>query len=336
MQLAPLGTERSGAVVDVDPSSFVRPQPVAASEAPAGGKPRDSHIWAAGAEPSFHDVLDAINPLHQIPIVSTLYENLTGDRIGIVPRIIGGALFGGPIGMAAAMATGAFEDATGKTPGETVLAALGVDGGKDGGSEPTAVAIAEARGSRDGGGSLAGPAASATVAPAQTVLMAEAGRGSDRDPTVSIAPAPAPAAAPQPPVLAENTALTPRQHSEQLAMEAAHQARFGRPSGQPLLQQAAMMAGAGPARSPTPAFGASNQRVLPASYALTQTKPAAAAALQPQPAVVPPVAQALPDSVPDDSVSKAMMKALDKYEQMVKQRQNASAPQPGTQLDISQ
>ena len=44
------------------------------------------------------DVIDMINPLQHIPIVSNLYQSATGDTIGAVAMIVGGAIFGGPIG----------------------------------------------------------------------------------------------------------------------------------------------------------------------------------------------------------------------------------------------
>lgn len=47
---------------------------------------------------TFADVIDIVNPLQHIPIVSTFYRKLTGDKIDPAMRIAGGALFGGPLG----------------------------------------------------------------------------------------------------------------------------------------------------------------------------------------------------------------------------------------------
>lgn len=47
---------------------------------------------------TFADVIDIVNPLQHIPIVSTFYRKLTGDTIDPAIRIAGGALFGGPLG----------------------------------------------------------------------------------------------------------------------------------------------------------------------------------------------------------------------------------------------
>jgi hypothetical protein len=49
---------------------------------------------------SFRDLLDIVNPLQHIPGVSQLYRKLTGDEIKPSMELAGGALFGGPIGVA--------------------------------------------------------------------------------------------------------------------------------------------------------------------------------------------------------------------------------------------
>lgn len=46
----------------------------------------------------FGDIIDMINPLQHIPIVNKLYQSATGDTIGAVAMIVGGAIFGGPLG----------------------------------------------------------------------------------------------------------------------------------------------------------------------------------------------------------------------------------------------
>lgn len=73
---------------------------------------------------TFYDFLDIINPLQHIPLISTIYRELTGDQIGTAPRIIGGALFGGPFGLVNAALTAAVEQASGNGVGGHLLAAL--------------------------------------------------------------------------------------------------------------------------------------------------------------------------------------------------------------------
>lgn len=76
-------------------------------------------------EPSFGflDLIDIINPLQHIPIVSQLYQSATGDTMGLVAQIVGGALFGGPVGGAVSAAMVAYEYA--KTSNETIPYANG-------------------------------------------------------------------------------------------------------------------------------------------------------------------------------------------------------------------
>lgn len=71
---------------------------------------------------SFHDLLDIVNPLQHIPVVSTLYRAITGDHIKIFPKIAGDTLFGGVVGFVSSVADTIFEKITGKSVGDTVLA----------------------------------------------------------------------------------------------------------------------------------------------------------------------------------------------------------------------
>jgi hypothetical protein len=92
--------------------------------------PRPSHFWA-GHGLSFHDVLDAINPLQHIPVISTIYRKLTGDQPGNVAEIVGDGLFGGLIGLASGVVDVAVKEATGKDIGDTILAALHIGSSDD-------------------------------------------------------------------------------------------------------------------------------------------------------------------------------------------------------------
>ena len=76
--------------------------------------PRDSGgATGADEEGFFSTLLDIINPLQHIPLVSSLYREITGDQISPTARIVGGGLFGGPIGLASASANAIFEQASG-------------------------------------------------------------------------------------------------------------------------------------------------------------------------------------------------------------------------------
>lgn len=89
---------------------------------------------------SFKTVLDTINPLQHIPIVSTIYRELTGDIPGPASQVAGGALFGGVIGFVASLFNVQVEGVTGKDIGAHAVAALGEE--KAGETKP-AVAAAE-------------------------------------------------------------------------------------------------------------------------------------------------------------------------------------------------
>ncbi|HIJ61624.1 MAG TPA: hypothetical protein HPQ04_02930 [Rhodospirillaceae bacterium] len=70
--------------------------------------------------PSFSDVLDILNPLQHIPVINVVYQAVTGDRQGAASEVLGGVLWGGPIGLVSAMVDLAVEDGTGKTIGANV------------------------------------------------------------------------------------------------------------------------------------------------------------------------------------------------------------------------
>ncbi|MEQ9519321.1 MAG: hypothetical protein RLN89_07760 [Parvibaculum sp.] len=62
---------------------------------------------------SFDALLDAINPLQHIPGVSTLYREITGDKLDPAARIVGGGLFGGPLGAGISLVESLIEEASG-------------------------------------------------------------------------------------------------------------------------------------------------------------------------------------------------------------------------------
>jgi hypothetical protein len=52
------------------------------------------------AEFGFVDFFDMVNPLQHIPLVNLAYRKITGDTIKPISTVMGGALFGGPLGAA--------------------------------------------------------------------------------------------------------------------------------------------------------------------------------------------------------------------------------------------
>lgn len=75
---------------------------------------------------SFGALIDIINPLQHIPVISSIYRRITGDELGPVSRVAGGGLFFGVIGLAGSMVNAFLEKTTGQDVGDRVLnAALG-------------------------------------------------------------------------------------------------------------------------------------------------------------------------------------------------------------------
>ena len=65
----------------------------------------------------FWDFVDIVNPLQHIPVVNTIYRELTGDTIKGVSRVVGGGLYGGVIGLVAGVGSAIIAETTGKDPG---------------------------------------------------------------------------------------------------------------------------------------------------------------------------------------------------------------------------
>lgn len=78
-------------------------------------------------EYSFGDVIDIINPLQHLPVIGTIYRKLTGDTIKPMSDIIGGAIFGGPVGAIASTANVVVKSTTGRDIAENAFALAGFD-----------------------------------------------------------------------------------------------------------------------------------------------------------------------------------------------------------------
>ncbi len=72
---------------------------------------------------TFKDALDVINPLQQLPIIGSIYRELTGDTIKPGVRLLGGAIYGlGVVGVVTAALNNAVEYETGHDLTGTALA----------------------------------------------------------------------------------------------------------------------------------------------------------------------------------------------------------------------
>lgn len=72
----------------------------------------------------FADLLDVINPLQHVPLLGSVYREVTGDQIGAPARVLGDMLYGGPVGLAFGVVDMLFAEIAGQSPSDTLVAAL--------------------------------------------------------------------------------------------------------------------------------------------------------------------------------------------------------------------
>lgn len=96
----------------------------------------------SGGGLSFGDILDAVNPLQHIPVLSNLYRAATGSQISPASQIAGDTLYGvllpgGAVaGLAASAADVAVKEISGRNIGQYVVGAV------NGSSSPSSAAAA--------------------------------------------------------------------------------------------------------------------------------------------------------------------------------------------------
>lgn len=80
---------------------------------------------------SFGDVLDAINPLQHIPVISSIYRAVSGNPISAGSQIVGDTMYGGILGigsaisgLATSLANVAVQNSTGTDISQHVVAAM--------------------------------------------------------------------------------------------------------------------------------------------------------------------------------------------------------------------
>ena len=104
--------------------------PSAAAPVPAAAGAGRS-AWRNPGGFGFRDILDIVNPLQHLPVITSIYRWVTGDRPGEAAEIAGDALYGGPIGVAFGLVGAITEDSTGHDLGERVLAKVFGSGDHD-------------------------------------------------------------------------------------------------------------------------------------------------------------------------------------------------------------
>lgn len=75
----------------------------------------------------FRDVVDIVNPLHHLPIVNMVYRGITNDELHPMSQILGGALYGGPVGAVTGTANAITKIQTGKDIGDHALSIAGLN-----------------------------------------------------------------------------------------------------------------------------------------------------------------------------------------------------------------
>lgn len=159
--------------------------------------------------PSFGDMLSALNPLQHLPVVGAIYRHLTGDAPHPAAQVVGGAIFGGPVGLLAGVISAAFEQTTGKTPLQVAIGAIAPASPE----EPLAALAqampeAEPAGLSDAGGpaqQVEAPPPMPSVPPAGAIVVARA---------AAPAPRPQQPPAPQPPAGQQTATLQSSQATE--------------------------------------------------------------------------------------------------------------------------
>jgi hypothetical protein len=238
---------------------------------------------------TFHDLLDAINPLQHIPVVSWIYRAVSGDTISAQARIVGDGIYGGIFGVVSGMFNALVEKDTGEDVGAHVMALFG---GKS--ATPATTNVAAAAPASTAAVSTASAAATPTASAAATSTASVA-----TAPTASATATPVTAAGNTPAIAGSQPAAQPLSTDSQTALaKLAADLHATSPSG---VTPASFFAGTG-AAVPTSANGtplpskpvlaarAGGNNGAPTGMGLDQYRrwPVATATVAPQPA--PPLA----------------------------------------------
>ena len=92
------------------------PTPEQAAATAAEAADPAATAFADGSSPGLGDALDIINPLQHIPLVSQYYRDWTGDDMGYISQVAGGALWGGSLGVATSFVNLGLTSVMGKSP----------------------------------------------------------------------------------------------------------------------------------------------------------------------------------------------------------------------------
>jgi len=143
-------------------------------QGPSGGSE-----GGARASFGFDDLLDIVNPLQHIPIVSSIYRELSGDEISGPARMAGGTLYGGPIGFVASAFDTIMAAGSGKDMGGQAMAAVFGEE-EPGQASPTAVAEATSQPQRQQRAAAEETAPASAAEPVQAATATTPSGGASR------------------------------------------------------------------------------------------------------------------------------------------------------------
>lgn len=262
--------------------------PSAPAPNPASTPSKSVSLWSKDGF-GFKDILDIINPLQHLPVIGSIYRYLTGDEMSGGSRIVGDALYGGPIGFGVGVVSTLLMDSSGRDLGERTIASVFGPSGSGGDHGTTMMANNAAPPAPATQTALVQPATTAMAAVAPAALPSEA--QTQMAATLYRSPAVAAQSAPVQDFMAQNP-----QFQRQLAGKP--------PQTAPTLNA-----------QPIPLTLTGNSR--PTTPAATPSPPRPPALAQ-----MPAAPQAPPPGTPPaNPIAQKMLNALDKYERMKKQEQ---------------
>ncbi len=78
-----------------------------------------------GGDFNLADIIDVINPLQNFPVIGSIYRYFSGDEISGTARVIGGAIYGGPLGLLLAASNAIYaQEHNDKDFGEVIIAEM--------------------------------------------------------------------------------------------------------------------------------------------------------------------------------------------------------------------
>jgi hypothetical protein len=304
-----LGDLMSADIIAAAPNPTAQPLPEAV-------EPR-THAWKAGKDGSFGfgDLLDIVNPLQHIPVVSAIYRRLTGDVPGNVAELAGDTLFGGPIGLGAGLLSLAFKEETGKEPGEMALGLL--TGSSPAVTDPAAASAVAASSPAPAAEAAATAAHASDSPPAPAAVAAADDSVPSAAPVVPVTAASvsaAPVMPAHPPIPLHRSPVAPMALSTGPANTSAAESAFL--ARDMMMRRGLIGSRAAPASTPT--------RTATAPIPLQLTGEAAQVMpLRPAPRAItatpiPAAGVAAPPAMPAD-IARRMQDALDKYQRLAAQ-----------------